>query len=82
MEGKKKCDSRKMLCGLFFLPLPKLFFLQKEDLQIYEKYCQNKPRSEALWRQCGDSIFFQVEFHCRLAVQDPQSSFSFCISIL
>ncbi|NXF85307.1 MCF2L factor, partial [Mystacornis crossleyi] len=35
------------------------FFLQKEDLQIYEKYCQNKPRSEALWRQCGDSIFFQ-----------------------
>uniref|UniRef100_A0A8B9FLW3 MCF.2 cell line derived transforming sequence-like 2 n=1 Tax=Amazona collaria TaxID=241587 RepID=A0A8B9FLW3_9PSIT len=31
----------------------------KEDLQIYEKYCQNKPRSEALWRQCGDSIFFQ-----------------------
>uniref|UniRef100_A0A8C2TVH5 MCF.2 cell line derived transforming sequence-like 2 n=1 Tax=Coturnix japonica TaxID=93934 RepID=A0A8C2TVH5_COTJA len=36
-----------------------LLFLQKEDLQIYEKYCQNKPRSEALWRQCGDSIFFQ-----------------------
>lgn len=35
-------------------------FLQKEDLQIYEKYCQNKPRSEALWRQCGDSTFFQV----------------------
>ncbi|XP_010212240.1 PREDICTED: guanine nucleotide exchange factor DBS-like, partial [Tinamus guttatus] len=31
----------------------------KEDLQIYEKYCQNKPRSEALWRQCGDSSFFQ-----------------------
>uniref|UniRef100_A0A803SUR9 MCF.2 cell line derived transforming sequence-like 2 n=1 Tax=Anolis carolinensis TaxID=28377 RepID=A0A803SUR9_ANOCA len=35
------------------------FMLQKEDLQIYEKYCQNKPRSEALWRQCGDSLFFQ-----------------------
>ncbi len=34
--------------------------LQKEELQIYEKYCQNKPRSEALWRQCGDSMFFQV----------------------
>lgn len=33
---------------------------QKEELQIYEKYCQNKPRSEALWRQCGDSMFFQV----------------------
>ncbi|NXD38381.1 MCF2L factor, partial [Copsychus sechellarum] len=35
------------------------FLKRKEDLQIYEKYCQNKPRSEALWRQCGDSIFFQ-----------------------
>nr|XP_023700057.1 guanine nucleotide exchange factor DBS-like isoform X7 [Paramormyrops kingsleyae] len=35
------------------------FLKQKEDLQIYEKYCQNKPRSEALWRQCGDSTFFQ-----------------------
>uniref|UniRef100_A0A8C1NZ58 MCF.2 cell line derived transforming sequence-like 2 n=1 Tax=Cyprinus carpio TaxID=7962 RepID=A0A8C1NZ58_CYPCA len=35
------------------------FLKQKEELQIYEKYCQNKPRSEALWRQCGDSLFFQ-----------------------
>ncbi|XP_016323998.1 guanine nucleotide exchange factor DBS-like [Sinocyclocheilus anshuiensis] len=35
------------------------FLKQKEELQIYEKYCQNKPRSEALWRQCGDSMFFQ-----------------------
>uniref|UniRef100_A0A8C1P5L0 MCF.2 cell line derived transforming sequence-like 2 n=1 Tax=Cyprinus carpio TaxID=7962 RepID=A0A8C1P5L0_CYPCA len=37
------------------------FLKQKEELQIYEKYCQNKPRSEALWRQCGDSLFFQVK---------------------
>ncbi|KAF7653542.1 hypothetical protein LDENG_00081850 [Lucifuga dentata] len=29
------------------------------DLQIYEKYCQNKPRSESLWRQCSDCAFFQ-----------------------
>uniref|UniRef100_A0A8C7TJS2 MCF.2 cell line derived transforming sequence like n=1 Tax=Oncorhynchus mykiss TaxID=8022 RepID=A0A8C7TJS2_ONCMY len=28
-------------------------------LQIYEKYCQNKPRSESLWRQCSDCSFFQ-----------------------
>ncbi|XP_026076731.1 guanine nucleotide exchange factor DBS-like isoform X3 [Carassius auratus] len=35
------------------------FLKRKEELQIYEKYCQNKPRSEALWRQCGDSLFFQ-----------------------
>lgn len=30
------------------------------DLQIYEKYCHNKPRSESLWRQCSDCAFFQV----------------------
>ncbi|XP_029567923.1 guanine nucleotide exchange factor DBS [Salmo trutta] len=35
-------------------------FLQRmTDLQIYEKYCQNKPRSESLWRQCSDCTFFQ-----------------------
>ncbi|NXY13117.1 MCF2L factor, partial [Atrichornis clamosus] len=39
--------------------LARCFLKRKEDLQIYEKYCQNKPRSEALWRQCGDSFFFQ-----------------------
>ncbi|XP_063298795.1 probable guanine nucleotide exchange factor MCF2L2 [Pelobates fuscus] len=39
--------------------LGRCFLKRKEDLQIYEKYCQNKPRSEALWRQCGESIFFQ-----------------------
>lgn len=31
------------------------------DLQIYEKYCHNKPRSESLWRQCSDCAFFQVD---------------------
>lgn len=30
------------------------------DLQIYEKYCHNKPRSESLWRQFSDCAFFQV----------------------
>ncbi|XP_029700939.1 guanine nucleotide exchange factor DBS-like isoform X2 [Takifugu rubripes] len=35
-------------------------FLQRmTDLQIYEKYCHNKPRSESLWRQCSDCAFFQ-----------------------
>lgn len=34
--------------------------MQMEDFQIYEKYCQNKPRSESLWRQCSDAAFFQV----------------------
>uniref|UniRef100_A0A8B9R1E0 MCF.2 cell line derived transforming sequence like n=1 Tax=Anas platyrhynchos TaxID=8839 RepID=A0A8B9R1E0_ANAPL len=36
------------------------FLDQMEDFQIYEKYCQNKPRSESLWRQFSDSVFFQV----------------------
>ncbi|XP_066496059.1 proto-oncogene DBL [Tiliqua scincoides] len=35
------------------------FLERREDFQMYEKYCQNKPRSESLWRQCADSLFFQ-----------------------
>ncbi|XP_026724356.1 guanine nucleotide exchange factor DBS isoform X7 [Athene cunicularia] len=35
------------------------FLGQMKDFQIYEKYCQNKPRSESLWRQFSDSVFFQ-----------------------
>lgn len=33
---------------------------QLEEFQMYEKYCQNKPRSESVWRQCADCPFFQV----------------------
>ncbi|XP_061027080.1 guanine nucleotide exchange factor DBS isoform X3 [Eubalaena glacialis] len=35
------------------------FLERMEELQIYEKYCQNKPRSESLWRQCSECPFFQ-----------------------
>ncbi|KAM4711177.1 guanine nucleotide exchange factor DBS isoform 1-T1 [Anableps anableps] len=35
------------------------FLERMTDLQIYEAYCQNKPRSESLWRQCSDCAFFQ-----------------------
>ncbi|KAG9331953.1 hypothetical protein JZ751_016353 [Albula glossodonta] len=35
------------------------FLERMTDLRIYEKYCQNKPRSESLWRQCSDCAFFQ-----------------------
>uniref|UniRef100_A0A8C3NJ33 Uncharacterized protein n=1 Tax=Geospiza parvula TaxID=87175 RepID=A0A8C3NJ33_GEOPR len=35
------------------------FLDRREDFQMYEKYCQNKPRSESLWRQCSESSFFQ-----------------------
>ncbi|XP_074048165.1 guanine nucleotide exchange factor DBS isoform X3 [Macrotis lagotis] len=37
----------------------KCFLERMGDFQIYEKYCQNKPRSESLWRQCSDCAFFQ-----------------------
>ncbi|XP_076005159.1 proto-oncogene DBL [Genypterus blacodes] len=35
------------------------FLERKENFQMYECYCQNKPRSEALWRQVSDCAFFQ-----------------------
>ncbi|XP_035291071.1 guanine nucleotide exchange factor DBS-like isoform X3 [Anguilla anguilla] len=35
------------------------FLERKENFQVYERYCQNKPRSESLWRQCSDCVFFQ-----------------------
>uniref|UniRef100_A0A4W3J0I7 Guanine nucleotide exchange factor DBS n=1 Tax=Callorhinchus milii TaxID=7868 RepID=A0A4W3J0I7_CALMI len=41
---------------------------------IYEKYCQNKPRSEALWRQCGDCQFFQ-ECQRRLSHKLPLDTY-------
>ncbi|XP_034562698.1 guanine nucleotide exchange factor DBS [Notolabrus celidotus] len=46
------CAEKPEMVGTCFLK-------RKEELQVYEKYCQNKPRSEVLWRQCGDSLFFQ-----------------------
>uniref|UniRef100_A0A6Q2XD14 Mcf.2 cell line derived transforming sequence-like a n=1 Tax=Esox lucius TaxID=8010 RepID=A0A6Q2XD14_ESOLU len=46
-----------------YMEVPELvgqcFLERMGDLQIYEKYCQNKPRSESLWRQCSDCAFFQ-----------------------
>ncbi|MBN3297508.1 MCF2 protein, partial [Amia calva] len=35
------------------------FLERKENFQMYEQYCQNKPRSESLWRKCSDCAFFQ-----------------------
>ncbi|XP_068600096.1 proto-oncogene DBL [Brachionichthys hirsutus] len=35
------------------------FLQRKEKFQVYERYCQNKPRSELLWRACSDCPFFQ-----------------------
>ncbi|XP_056295276.1 proto-oncogene DBL isoform X4 [Pseudoliparis swirei] len=35
------------------------FLEWKESFQMYECYCQNKPRSDALWKQYSDCSFFQ-----------------------
>ncbi|CAL8356346.1 unnamed protein product [Merluccius merluccius] len=35
------------------------FLERKEHFQMYECFCQNKLRSEALWRQFSDCSFFQ-----------------------
>ncbi|XP_063169803.1 proto-oncogene DBL isoform X2 [Candoia aspera] len=35
------------------------FLERREDFQMYEKYCQNKPRSESLWQQYAENLFFQ-----------------------
>ncbi|KAJ0065615.1 hypothetical protein NL108_013740, partial [Boleophthalmus pectinirostris] len=48
----ENCAEKPEVVGTCFLK-------RKEELKVYEKYCQNKPRSEVLWRQCGDSLFFQ-----------------------
>uniref|UniRef100_A0A5F8H6F3 MCF.2 cell line derived transforming sequence n=1 Tax=Monodelphis domestica TaxID=13616 RepID=A0A5F8H6F3_MONDO len=34
------------------------FLERRNNFQIYETYCQNKPRSELLWRQYSESAFF------------------------
>ncbi|TKC34846.1 hypothetical protein EI555_000568, partial [Monodon monoceros] len=31
----------------------------KDDFQMYAKYCQNKPRSEAIWKKYSECTFFQ-----------------------
>ncbi|MCJ8734061.1 hypothetical protein PDJAM_G00231090 [Pangasius djambal] len=35
------------------------FLERKENFQVYECYCQNKPRSESLWKQFSDCAFFR-----------------------
>lgn len=63
-EGERLMTAARVLL-LLKNSYSHLFFftasLQMTDLQIYEKYCHNKPRSESLWRQCSDCAFFQVD---------------------
>ncbi|XP_020827439.1 LOW QUALITY PROTEIN: proto-oncogene DBL [Phascolarctos cinereus] len=51
LHSLESCFGAPERVGLCFLEW-------RNDFQIYEKYCQNKPRSELLWRQCSESAFF------------------------
>ncbi|XP_072482643.1 proto-oncogene DBL isoform X2 [Notamacropus eugenii] len=51
LHSLESCLEVPQRMGLCFLE-------RRNDFQIYEKYCQNKPRSELLWRQCSESAFF------------------------
>ncbi|KPP58916.1 hypothetical protein Z043_123218, partial [Scleropages formosus] len=54
--------SQVLLCvgaEVYVCDMIALVCFQKENFQVYKRYCQNKPRSEALWRQCCDCPFFQ-----------------------
>uniref|UniRef100_A0A3B4WU14 MCF.2 cell line derived transforming sequence n=1 Tax=Seriola lalandi dorsalis TaxID=1841481 RepID=A0A3B4WU14_SERLL len=53
LQDLQRCLETPERAGACFLQR------QKEKFQVYERYCQNKPRSELLWRQCSDSPFFQ-----------------------
>ncbi|KAM9180275.1 proto-oncogene DBL [Dugong dugon] len=35
------------------------FLERKNDFQMYAKYCQNKPRSETIWKKYSECAFFQ-----------------------
>ncbi|MFT7802120.1 proto-oncogene DBL-like, partial [Arapaima gigas] len=52
LQDLKACLDNPEAVGSCFLE-------RKENFKVYERYCQNKPRSEALWRQCCDCPFFQ-----------------------
>ncbi|XP_078067878.1 proto-oncogene DBL [Mustelus asterias] len=52
LNDLQNCIEMPEKVGLCFLE-------RRENFQMYVKYCQNKPRSEYLWRQCSDCPFFQ-----------------------
>ncbi|XP_054551508.1 proto-oncogene DBL isoform X2 [Talpa occidentalis] len=35
------------------------FLQRKDDFQMYAKYCQNKPRSEVIWKKYSECSFFR-----------------------
>ncbi|KAM5221527.1 proto-oncogene DBL [Ctenodactylus gundi] len=53
MGSLENCSDAPQRVGPCFLEW-------KDNFQIYAKYCQNKPRSEAVWRKYSECAFFQV----------------------
>ncbi|XP_060230472.1 proto-oncogene DBL isoform X1 [Meriones unguiculatus] len=52
MSSLEDCSNAPERVGPCFLE-------RKDDFQIYAKYCQNKPRSELIWRKYSECAFFQ-----------------------
>uniref|UniRef100_A0A4X1SJT4 MCF.2 cell line derived transforming sequence n=1 Tax=Sus scrofa TaxID=9823 RepID=A0A4X1SJT4_PIG len=52
MSSLENCVDAPERVGLCFLE-------RKDDFQMYAKYCQNKPRSEGIWKKYSDCAFFQ-----------------------
>ncbi|XP_002763386.4 proto-oncogene DBL isoform X15 [Callithrix jacchus] len=52
LSSLENCAHAPERVGLCFLE-------RKDDFQMYAKYCQNKPRSETIWRKYSECAFFQ-----------------------
>uniref|UniRef100_A0A8D2E154 MCF.2 cell line derived transforming sequence n=1 Tax=Sciurus vulgaris TaxID=55149 RepID=A0A8D2E154_SCIVU len=52
MSSLENCSDAPERVGPCFLE-------RKDDFQIYAKYCQNKPRSETIWKKYSECAFFQ-----------------------
>ncbi|KAG3273055.1 MCF.2 cell line derived transforming sequence, transcript variant X10 [Ictidomys tridecemlineatus] len=52
MSSLENCSDAPERVGPCFLE-------RKDDFQIYAKYCQNKPRSEIIWKKYSECAFFQ-----------------------
>nr|XP_058147020.1 proto-oncogene DBL isoform X3 [Dasypus novemcinctus] len=52
MSSLENCSDAPERVGSCFLE-------RKEDFQMYAKYCQNKPRSETIWKKYSECAFFQ-----------------------
>ncbi|XP_016062710.1 PREDICTED: proto-oncogene DBL [Miniopterus natalensis] len=52
MSSLENCTDAPERVGLCFLE-------RRTDFEMYAKYCQNKPKSEAVWKKYSECAFFQ-----------------------